>query len=113
MSSNTALVCADSFNQFASLLRHMDGALGGLLSAFELVDNSFYRVNTGAGRHGAPLPADKPFYAIIEALGSDQTRVRRHRMPTVEERAQRRRLDAQAIGRASGRGRGCETGESK
>src|SRR3546814_19545228 len=74
MSSNTALVCADSFNQIASLLRHMDGALGGLLSAFELVDNSFYRVNTGAGRHGAPLPADKPFYAIIEALGSDQTR---------------------------------------
>src|SRR3546814_1904347 len=54
MSSNTALVCADSFNQIASLLRHMDGALGGLLSAFELVDNSFYRANTGAGRHGAP-----------------------------------------------------------
>jgi FAD/FMN-containing dehydrogenase len=73
-SSNTALVCAESFGQIAKLLRHMDGGLGGLLSAFELVDNSFYRINTGAGRHGAPLPPDKPFYAIIEALGSDQER---------------------------------------
>src|SRR3546814_7588851 len=52
----------------------MGGALGGLRSALYLVDNIFYRGNTGAGRHGAPLPADKPFYAIIEALGSDQTR---------------------------------------
>jgi FAD/FMN-containing dehydrogenase len=73
-SSNTALVSADSFDQIARLLRHMDGALGGLLSAFELIDNSFYRVNTSHGRHGAPLPPDKPYYAVIEALGSDQTR---------------------------------------
>lgn len=74
VSSNTALVCADSFDKIAALLRHMDGALGGMLSAFELVDNSFYRVNTEAGRHKPPLPADKPFYAIIEALGPDQER---------------------------------------
>ena len=73
-STNTALVCADSFGQIAKLLRHVDGRLGGLLSAFELVDNSFYNVNTRDGRHGAPLPADKPFYAMIETLGSDQAR---------------------------------------
>lgn len=73
-SCNTALVCADSFDQIARLLRHMDGGLGGLLSAFELIDNSFYRVNTRDGRHVAPLPPDKPYYAIIEALGSDQSR---------------------------------------
>src|SRR3546814_960226 len=59
VSSNTALVCADSFVKIAKLLRHMDGALGGLLSAFELVDNSFYRVNTGEGRHPAPLAPDR------------------------------------------------------
>jgi FAD/FMN-containing dehydrogenase len=75
-SSNTALVSATSFSQIAQLLRHMDGALGGMLSAFELVDSCFYRVNTGAGRHTAPLPADKPFYAIIETQGSDQDRDR-------------------------------------
>ena len=73
-STNTALVCADSFDRIAALLRHMDGRLGGLLSAFELVDNSFYSVNTRHGRHDAPLPADKPFYAMIETLGSDQAR---------------------------------------
>ncbi|CAM3995254.1 FAD-binding oxidoreductase [Novosphingobium lubricantis] len=73
-SSNTALVCAERFSQIADLLRHMDGALGGLLSAFELIDNSFYRVNTAGGRHGAPLPSDKPYYVVIETLGSDQER---------------------------------------
>jgi FAD/FMN-containing dehydrogenase len=73
-SNNTALVCADTFDQIAQLLRHMDGALGGSLSAFELIDNSFYRVNTADGRHAPPLPSDRPFYAIIEALGSDQER---------------------------------------
>lgn len=73
-SCNTALACATSFDQIARLLRFMDGKLGGLLSAFELVDNAFYGVNTRAGRHGAPLPADKPFYAMIETLGSDQER---------------------------------------
>jgi FAD/FMN-containing dehydrogenase len=73
-SSNTALISATSFDQIARLLRHMDGALGGQLSAFELIDNSFYRTNTGSGRHPPPLPADKPFYAIIEALGADQQR---------------------------------------
>ena len=71
-SSNTAMVCASSFDQIARLLRHMDGALGGQLSAFELLDNNFYRVNTAPGRHQPPLPTDKPFYAIIESLGSDQ-----------------------------------------
>lgn len=76
VSSNTALVCADSFDRIAKLLRHVDGALGGMLSAFELVDNSFYRVNTGNGRHAAPLDSDKPFYAMIEALGSDHERDR-------------------------------------
>ena len=74
VSSNTALVAASSFDQVARLLRHMDRALGGLLSAFELVDNAFYTLNTTHGRHGAPLSGDSPFYAIIEALGSDQAR---------------------------------------
>lgn len=73
-SSNTAMVCANTFEQISKLLRHMDGALGGQLSAFELLDNNFYRVNTGPGRHTPPLPSDKPFYAIIESLGANQSR---------------------------------------
>ena len=74
VSSNTALVSASNFDQLARLLRHVDGGLGGLLSAFELLDSSFYDVNTRDGRHEAPLAGGSPFYAIIEALGSNQER---------------------------------------
>lgn len=73
-SSNTALIAAETFDQLAKLLRHMDGALGGSLSAFELIDNSFYSLNTREDRHAPPLPANKPFYAIVEMLGADQER---------------------------------------
>lgn len=73
-STSTALVCASDFGQLARLLRFLDGRLGGLLSAFEMVDNSFYNVNIRDGRNQAPLPGDKPFYAMIETLGSDQDR---------------------------------------
>ena len=73
-SNNTALIAAQSFEQIVGLLRHMDASLGGLLSAFELVDNSFYSLNTREGRHPPPLARDYPFYAVIEALGSDQER---------------------------------------
>jgi FAD/FMN-containing dehydrogenase len=73
-SSNTAIVSATEFDQLVRLLRHVDGALCGLLSAFELVDNGFYRVNTGAEKHKAPLPSTSPYYAIIEVLGSNQER---------------------------------------
>lgn len=73
-SSNTAIVCASNFDQMVNLLRFVDQSFGGLLSAFELIDNSFYRVNTGAGKHAPPLPADQPYYAIIEMLGSQQER---------------------------------------
>lgn len=73
-SSNTAIVCASDFDQMVNLLRFVDQSFGGLLSAFELIDNSFYRVNTGAGKHAPPLPSDQPYYAIIEMLGSQQER---------------------------------------
>jgi FAD/FMN-containing dehydrogenase len=73
-SSNTAIVSAGNFDQMVKLLRFVDQNFGGLLSAFELVDNSFYQVNTGAGKHAPPLPADQPYYAIIEMLGSQQER---------------------------------------
>src|SRR5690606_26440040 len=73
-SCNTALVSADRCEQITRLLRYLDNALGGLLSALQLMDNSFYPVNTGSGRHNAPLPPTSPYYAIVEALGSDQRR---------------------------------------
>jgi FAD/FMN-containing dehydrogenase len=73
-SSNTAIVAASSFGQIATLLRHMDRSLGGLLSAFEMMDHRFYGLNTAPGRHPAPLRHPGPYFAIIEALGADQGR---------------------------------------
>jgi FAD/FMN-containing dehydrogenase len=72
--SNTALVSATQFDQLAQLLRHVDAALGGTLSAFELIDNSFYRLNTVGSDRAPPLQPDSPFYAVIEMLGSDDER---------------------------------------
>src|SRR5690606_22232957 len=69
-SSNTAMVCVSNFKQVTGLLRHMDKSLGGQLSAFELIDNNFYQVNTGRGRHQPPLPSHFPFYVILESQGA-------------------------------------------
>src|SRR3546814_5664155 len=93
----SALVCADSFVKIAKLLRHMDGALGGLLSAFEPVDNSFYRVNTGEGRHPAPLAPDKPYYVMIEALGSDVERDREMFEKVLADRSEEHKSELQSL----------------
>ncbi|MCW1383777.1 FAD-binding oxidoreductase [Novosphingobium sp. KCTC 2891] len=69
--NSTALVSAESVEQLAGLLRHVDKALGGRLSAFELIDSDFYEVNTGDGRHRPPLAHGSAFYALIEAEGTD------------------------------------------
>jgi len=39
-----------------------------------MLDSRFYALNTAEGRHSAPLPREKPYYAIIEALGANQER---------------------------------------
>lgn len=99
-SNNTAMVCATDFKQIASLLRHVDGALGGQLSAFELLDNNFYGVNTAPGRHTPPLPGDKPFYAIIESLGSDQAHDAELFERTLEEAMEKGLIDDAVIARS-------------
>src|SRR3546814_12791752 len=55
VSSNIALVRADSFVKIAKLLRHMDGALGVLLSRSALSDHCFNRVTTEARHTQAPI----------------------------------------------------------
>ena len=73
VSNNVAFVAADRFSGVTGLLRHMDRALGGTLSAFEVMWQPFYRLVTtppAAGR--PPVSQDHPFYVLIEALGSDR-----------------------------------------
>jgi FAD/FMN-containing dehydrogenase len=72
-SRNTALVALADFDRVAGLLRVMDTALGGSLSAFEVMWNDFYSLIVGDGQaHGLPLPADHPFYVLLEATGSHE-----------------------------------------
>lgn len=67
----TFFVAVDEFDKLPLLLKHMDGALGGTLSAFEVMWNNFYRiVTTEPARQQPPLAQDSPYYVLIEAMGS-------------------------------------------
>jgi len=72
-SRQTALVALPGFRQVARLLQVMDTALGGTLSAFEVLWNDYYSliVNQGS-RHGLPLPVEYPFYVLLESTGSHE-----------------------------------------
>ncbi|MFT3802795.1 MAG: FAD-binding oxidoreductase [Burkholderiaceae bacterium] len=72
LASQTALVAVDGFDQVGALLRHMDRRLGGGLSAFEVMWQSFYRlVTTPPAKGKPPLSQDHPFYVLIESQGAD------------------------------------------
>jgi FAD/FMN-containing dehydrogenase len=72
-SCNTALVGIDGFGQLAEFLRHMDAALGGTLSAFEVMWNDFWSLIVGADdRHGRPLAETHAFYVLLESTGGHE-----------------------------------------
>jgi len=73
-SCSTALVASDSFDKVARLLQTMDAALGGTLSAFEVMWNDFYHVVVGDGqRHEPPLDGEHAFYVLLESTGGSET----------------------------------------
>jgi FAD/FMN-containing dehydrogenase len=72
-SRNTALVAVESFENLWKFLQAMDSALGGTLSAFEVMWNDFYRLIVGDGeRHGKPLGGSHAYYVLIESTGGKQ-----------------------------------------
>jgi len=71
-SQDVAVVAAPSFEAVATLLKHMDRALGGSLSAFEVMWQSFYRLVTSPPAKGKPpIGQDHPYYVLIECLGAE------------------------------------------
>jgi FAD/FMN-containing dehydrogenase len=81
-SCNTALVAVPDFERVSGFLAHMDVALGGTLSAFEVMWNDFWRLivggdeaGNGAGErsHGRPLDPTHAFYVLVEATGGNET----------------------------------------
>lgn len=79
-SQNTVLAATDSFDKVTELLNYMDRELGGQLSAFEVMWNSYYTLATSEGEYGrqSPMERDYPYYILIEAMGTDQTRDAEH-----------------------------------
>lgn len=79
-SCNTALVAVPEFDRLSLFLARMDAALGGTLSAFEVMWNDFWRlivgddsVNDGEPRpHGRPLDPTHAFYVLLEATGGHE-----------------------------------------
>lgn len=74
-STQTALVACARFADVTTLLKRMDAALGGTMSAFEVMWNEFYRLVTSPPAKGtAPIAQDHPYYVLIEASGGDEAR---------------------------------------
>ena len=74
-SNQTAMVACGEFADVTRLLKHMDAALGGTLSAFEVMWNEFYRlVTTPPAKGSPPLGQEHPYYVLIESSGGDTAR---------------------------------------
>jgi FAD/FMN-containing dehydrogenase len=72
-SQNTAFVAVDDYTNVPVLLKHLGSALGGTLSAFEVLWQDFYdTVVVNTDRHAAPVEAGHPWYVLIEARGGEQ-----------------------------------------
>ena len=72
LTRNMALVGLDDFDNVIALLKHMDKALGGTLSAFETLWQPFYRLVTTPPAHGRPpISQDYPYYVLLESQGAD------------------------------------------
>ena len=72
-SHNVAVLAVPSFDALAQLLKHMDRALGGTLSAFEVMWPSFYQLVTSPPAKGRPpLTQNHAYYVLVESLGADR-----------------------------------------
>ena len=68
-SRQTAMLAVEDFEDVVGLLQAMRSGLGGTLSAFEVMWNSYYRSVTGDNGHAAPLPREHAYYVLAEAEG--------------------------------------------
>ncbi len=84
--ATTALVATDHFHNMPKLLSYIERALGGKLSAFETLWQSYYRIACGGEYKGpAPLSEDYPFYVLLESSGIDQDTDRKLLLDALQE----------------------------
>lgn len=82
-SRDTALIAARDFPAVCRVLRHLRGALGGTLSAYEVMWPDYYAfINAGLDEvqpgRATPLPPGDYHYALVESLGGDAERDAEH-----------------------------------
>ena len=69
---DVAFAAVPHFDALAALLKHMDRALFGALSAFEVMWPEFYElVTTRPAKGRAPVARGAPYYALVESLSGD------------------------------------------
>lgn len=73
LATNMAFVALDSFDAVANFLKHTDRSLGGTLSAFEVMWQSYYKLVTSPPAKGRPpVPQTYPYYVLIESQAGDE-----------------------------------------
>ena len=71
-SDNVAFLAVDAFDHLPRLLGRLQRAIGGQLSAFEVMWADFYALVTTPPANGRPpLPPGHPYYVLVEAMGAD------------------------------------------
>lgn len=71
-SQDMAFVALDKFTDVTRFLNHIDTALGGTLSAFEVMWSDYYRLVTTPPAEGKPpLQHGYNYYILLEAMGGD------------------------------------------
>ncbi|XOV88541.1 MAG: FAD-binding oxidoreductase [Pseudomonadota bacterium] len=74
-SQDMAFIAVDSFSDVTRFLNHIDTALGGTLSAFEVLWQDYYKLVTTPPAAGKPpLAQDYGYYILLEAMGGEPAR---------------------------------------
>lgn len=96
VSRNSAMVALGSFDKVTGLLKRLQQALGGQLSAYEVMWGDYFRDVTEPGFHRAPLERNHAYYVMLEAEGADPE-ADGARFMTVMEQALAEELVADAV----------------
>lgn len=71
-SRGTALLAVERLDDVLRLLKHCDAGLGGMLSAFEVMWQEFFRLVTGPkAERNPPLDDGHGYYVLVESQGGD------------------------------------------
>jgi FAD/FMN-containing dehydrogenase len=74
-SQDVAMVAVAGFDRLAALLKHMDRALGGGLTAYEAMWRECYELLTTPPALSRPaVPHGHPYYVLVESMGADAAR---------------------------------------